>query len=375
MTIAIDMVATNLGSGTKTYNLNFCRYLNQIYLNKKIYIFVSKNYKDYIKDYSNKNIRYIIKPNLLSNIFFRIIWMQFFLPFELKSLKVDKLFSPMNFGPILLKLFNIKFILALHSNLPWVFFSKMPGNKFRNFFTKFLMEISIIACDTLIVDSKFAKEEIIKLLKIKKDKVLVVYLGIDKKYINKNKNNNYLNDFDYKNYIISVMSCVKYHNVIDLLKAFKLLKSDQDLDLKFVFVMQVLDLKYFKEIKKFIKKNFSQNEIILLDNLDGKYLANLYQRAQFYIFSSYCEVFGLTSLEAMSQGCPVMISQNSALPEINDNAAIYFNPDDFLEIKEVMKKVLMQPNFKKELIEKGNIRYKQFNWDSTVKETLKILNI
>ena len=236
------------------------------------------------------------------------------------------------------------------------------------------MEISIIACDTLIVDSKFAKEEIIKLLKIKKDKVLVVYLGIDKKYINKNKNNNYLNDFDYKNYIISVMSCVKYHNVIDLLKAFKLLKSDQDLDLKFVFVMQVLDLKYFKEIKKFIKKNFSQNEIILLDNLDGKYLANLYQRAQFYIFSSYCEVFGLTSLEAMSQGCPVMISQNSALPEINDNAAIYFNPDDFLEIKEVMKKVLMQPNFKKELIEKGNIRYKQFNWDSTVKETLKILN-
>ena len=77
------MVATNLGSGTKTYNLNFCRYLNQIYLNKKIYIFVSKNYKDYIKDYSNKNIRYIIKPNLLSNIFFRIIWMQFFSPFEL----------------------------------------------------------------------------------------------------------------------------------------------------------------------------------------------------------------------------------------------------------------------------------------------------
>lgn len=369
------MVATNLGSGTKTYNLNFCSYLNQEHLNKNIYIFVSKNYSDHIKDYNNKNIRYIIKPNFISNIFFRIIWMQFFLPFELKSLKVEKLFSPMNFGPILLKLFNIKFILALHSNLPWVFFSKMPGNKFRNFFTKFLMEVSIIACDTLIVDSKFAKEEIVKLLKIKRDKVLIVYLGIDKKYINKNKNNNYLNDFDYKNYIISVMSCVKYHNVINLLKAFKLLKSDQDSNLKLVFVMQILDLKYFNEIKIFIKKNFNQDEIVFLDNLDGKYLANLYQNAQFYIFSSYCEVFGLTSLEAMSQGCPVMISKNSALPEINDNAATYFNPDDSLEIKETMNKILIHPNFKNELIEKGNIRYKQFSWKSTVRETLNILDI
>ena len=375
MTIAIDMVATNLGSGTKTYNLNFCSYLNQEHLNKNIYIFVSKNYSDHIKDYNNKNIRYIIKPNFISNIFFRIIWMQFFLPFELKSLKVEKLFSPMNFGPILLKLFNIKFILALHSNLPWVFFSKMPGNKFRNFFTKFLMEVSIIACDTLIVDSKFAKEEIVKLLKIKRDKALIVYLGIDKKYINKNKNNNYLNDFDYKNYIISVMSCVKYHNVINLLKAFKLLKSDQDSNLKLVFVMQILDLKYFNEIKIFIKKNFNQDEIVFLDNLDGKYLANLYQNAQFYIFSSYCEVFGLTSLEAMSQGCPVMISKNSALPEINDNAATYFNPDDSLEIKETMNKILIHPNFKNELIEKGNIRYKQFSWKSTVRETLNILDI
>ena len=49
-----------------------------------------------------------------------------FLPIELKILKVDQLFSPMNIA-VLLKFFNIKFI-RLHSNLPWVFFSKMPGN-------------------------------------------------------------------------------------------------------------------------------------------------------------------------------------------------------------------------------------------------------
>ena len=61
--------------------------------------------------------------------------MQFFLPFELKFLKVNQFFSPMNIGPIALKLFNIKFTLALHSNLPWVYFSKML-EIFKKFFNK-----------------------------------------------------------------------------------------------------------------------------------------------------------------------------------------------------------------------------------------------
>ena len=38
MTIAIDMVGTNLRSGTRTYNINFCKYLSKKKLKNKIYI-------------------------------------------------------------------------------------------------------------------------------------------------------------------------------------------------------------------------------------------------------------------------------------------------------------------------------------------------
>ena len=170
MVLAIDMIGTNLGSGTKTYNLNFCENLSQIKIENKIYIFITKEYFESISHKNNDKIKYIIKPNFLKNIFLRIIWMQFFLPFELKYLKVQHLFSPMNMGPIFLKFLKIKFTLALHSNLPWVYFSKMPGNYLRNFLTKLLMEISIQICDKLIVNSKFAKNEIIKLLNIDEKK-------------------------------------------------------------------------------------------------------------------------------------------------------------------------------------------------------------
>ena len=67
-------------------------------------------------------------------------------------------------------------------------------------------------------------------------------------------------------------------------------------------------------------------------------MINLYKNAKFYIFSSYCEVFGLTSLEAMSQGCPVIISNKSALREVNSHAATYFDPDNEIDIKENIKK-------------------------------------
>ena len=375
MTLAIDMVGTNLGSGTKTYNINFCEYLNKRSLNEKIYIFITEPYKEEINDKKNKNITYIIKSKFLANIFFRIIWMQFFLPFELIKLKVSRLYSPMNFSPVILKLFNIKLILALHSNLPWVFFKQMPGNLLRNYFTKFIMEISIFVCDKLIVDSKFAKDEIVNLLNINEKKVSVVYLGIEKKYLDYEENNNYIDNFDYKNYIISVMSCVKYHNIINLLKAFKSLKEKNTSNLKFIFVTQVLDDKYFLEIKKFINNNFNENEIVFFHNLDNKYLVNLYKKADLFIFSSYCEVFGLTSLEAMAQACPVAISNRSALPEINNNAADYFDPDSIMDIRRSMENILYNSNYKKNLITKGNEHFKKFKWSNTVEETIKVLAI
>ena len=77
----------------------------------------------------------------------------------------------------------------------------------------------------------------------------------------------------------------------------------------------------------------------------------------------------------MTQGCPVIISNNSALPEINNSAAEYFDPDNIDQIKESMNKVLLNKNYRLELINKGKIHCKKFSWEKTVSETIKILKI
>ena len=374
MTVAIDFVGTNLESGTKTYNINFCKYLSKKKVKKKTYIFITKNYFRELKT-KNPNIFYIIKSNYLENSILRLLWMQLILPFELNKLRVKKFFAPMNICPLILRFTNINVVLGLHSNLPWTYFEYMPGNSLKKLLTKYFMKKSIEISNTLIVCSYYAKKEIKKILKIKSKKIFPIYLGLDKELLDYSYNKNYIKNFKYKNYILSVISCSRYHNIINLLEAFKAYKAENKSDIKFVIILQILDKKYFSEIEDFIKNNFPKKEVLILHNIKYKYLINLYRYASLYVFTSYSEVFGLTSLEAMSQKCPVLISNKSALPEINLNSALYFDPDKIDEIRYLISNVLKKNDLRKKLIKKGLNHSQKFTWNITLNKTKKILNI
>jgi glycosyltransferase involved in cell wall biosynthesis len=374
--IAIDFVGTNIGSGSKTYSINFCNQLNSLKLKNKIKIFICKSYYSQVskKIRQNKKIEFIIKPNFLSIGLIRVFWIQFILPFELKLLGINKLYSSLNYCPILSHFLKIKVVLCSHSNLPWIHFNMMPGNLIKNFLIKKIMEYSILNCNILIVNSFFAKKEIIKLLNIKKKKIEVVYLGINKETKLNSKILKKINNFNLNNkYILSVTSCVKYHKIINVLKGYKGLINEVNFRISLVLVMQILDREYFKEIKKFIQKNFQNNEIIILNDLNKEQLANLYKKAKVYIFSSTCEVFGLTTLEAMSYKIPLTISNRSALPEINNSAALYFNPDKVKEITNSLKEILLNKKKRIKLIKESKKNLKRFSLHEGVKRTLEIL--
>ena len=377
MKIAIDMVSTSLDSGTKTYNINFC---NEISKYKKIqndiYIFICKNYLKFIdkKIFNHPKIKLVIKSDLLSNSFSRLMWMQLILPFELKLKKVSTLFSPMNIAPLFISFFNIKSILALHSNLPWRFFDLMPGNYFKKILTKKIMQYSILNCDKLILASNYAKNEITKMLKIDNKKAKVIYLGLDNQYY-KRTNRFYLKNFKYnETYILSVLSCVKYHNIINILKTFRLIIKLYKPKITLVLVMQILDREYFNQINDYIIKNNLSDKIKIISKLDKSYLVNLYKYAKLYIFSSYSEVFGYTTIEAMASGCPVLVSNRSCLPEINGNAAKYFNPDSINSIKNKILIFLKKDKLRSVMSLKGLVYAKKFNNKKTFVETFNEIN-
>lgn len=101
-------------------------------------------------------------------------------------------------------------------------------------------------------------------------------------------------------------------------------------------------------------------------------LMSLYRQALCFVFPSKIEGFGLPGLEAMSVGCPVMAAKASCLPEIYEDAALYFDPDDLNDLVSKITLVNTDPNLRKELIKKGFAQVKKYSWAKMANQTWEI---
>ena len=159
-------------------------------------------------------------------------------------------------------------------------------------------------------------------------------------------------------------------NISNLLKAFKqILKLT---DHKLVIIGNDENL-FKRELRNADIQSRVYKRIIFLHDLEESGKNNWIKNASLFVFPSLYEGFGLPPLEAMANGCPVIVSNNSSLPEVCGDAAVYINPNDPVEISNAILKLLNDGDMRKKLIELGLERSKQFSWKESVAEHLYIL--
>ena len=112
----------------------------------------------------------------------------------------------------------------------------------------------------------------------------------------------------------------------------------------------------------------SQPWIVAPGALDNRDLASAYRCAQALIHPSYHEGFGLTILEAMAIGCPVVASDRGAIPEIAGDAAILCDPDDASAMAEGLLR-LRDPGTRAAYVRAGTERAAGFTWQATAQAT------
>ncbi len=98
----------------------------------------------------------------------------------------------------------------------------------------------------------------------------------------------------------------------------------------------------------------------------------LYSGASLFVFPSLYEGFGLTPLEAMSCGTPVVCSNRTSLPEVVGEAAISIDPDDLDAMVDAMQLVLTQNELRTDLRSRSLQQAAQFSWHKTARETLAV---
>ena len=98
----------------------------------------------------------------------------------------------------------------------------------------------------------------------------------------------------------------------------------------------------------------------------------LYSNALAFCLPSLYEGFGLPILEAMKCGCPVITSDCSSTAEVAGSAGVLVDPLNVTQIADAMKRIYSDESFRKELVEKGYAREKEFSWGTAAEKTLEI---
>jgi len=168
-----------------------------------------------------------------------------------------------------------------------------------------------------------------------------------------------------KTFIFFVGNAFPYKNLRRIVEAYMSFKTSHP-ELELVFAGRK-DY-FYEQIQQFVDDN-SIKDVHILGFISEGEKRWLFQNAQAYVVASLSEGFHIPGLEAMYEGCPVVSSNATCLPEVNGDAAEYFNPTSTRELVEALTNVIDNPERRAELIERGHKRVKQFSWKRMAEQT------
>ena len=225
---------------------------------------------------------------------------------------------------------------------------------------------AVARADHVICISEHTRKDLISLFGISEKKVSVAYLGCDGLPLGQIAEVGSQNQS--KPFLLYVGLRGGYKNFTGLLHAIaSSTRLKQSFDL-IAFGGGALTMMEQEQIKAL---GFNPDQIRQFGG-DDHVLAALYQKATVLVYPSTYEGFGLPPIEAMSQGCPVVCSNTSSIPEVVGEAGEYFDPTQPESMAQAIESVVYSQERTHELIAKGLERAKYFTWDRCAERHLSV---
>jgi glycosyltransferase involved in cell wall biosynthesis len=290
-----------------------------------------------------------------------LIWKQIILPFNLLINKVDIVICPDYVAPIIC---HSKKIVVIHDNLFWKYPKNYP-RIWRKYYTK-LIQLGLNSKSIIITTSNYSKLGLKPLFK--KNKIYSVYQSSENFSTQKRIKNG-------RKYILHVGTFEKRKNLLTLIKAFKILKEELQVDYKLVLAGSTYingDNKVLLKIEEYIAKHNLYNSVLITGYIDKNKALYFYTNALMYVFPSVDEGFGIPLIEALKLGVPVICSDIPIFREIAESSVLYFEKQDETDLYKRMRELIQNKNLSNNQVLSGLEKVKKFNRYNFIKDFEKI---
>lgn len=295
----------------------------------------------------------------------RLLWEQARLPRSLATLGIDVLHSTHHTLP--LAGVRCRRVVTIHD----VTFLRMPQRYplARRLYMRMLTWLSARVADTVIVPSNVVREDVRRMLRVPAEKIVTVYEAAGARFAPMDRDAAFAIARSYgiePPYVLSVGSLEPGKNRARLFRAMRQLR-DEGIDRQLAVVGQRAwgyeeDLALIDELRM-------ADRIVLPGYVKAEDLPALYGGAEAFAFPSLYEGFGLPVLEAMACGVPVLTSRVSATAEVAGDAALLVDPQSVDEIRDGLRRLLVDRELRAECARRGIERAACFSWERAADET------
>jgi glycosyltransferase involved in cell wall biosynthesis len=300
------------------------------------------------------------------------------LPFIFAKEKLDLLHVPHFNAPLF---YFGKYVLTIHDLIKHE--SKGMGTTTRKPFLYFIKRAGYLTltglitrrAETIIVPSKYVKDDVARKLNVPLDKIVVTYEAVASSLkevvLSSQEKLETLAKYNLTQpFIIYTGSVYPHKNVDVLIDAVEKHNKVREVDVQ--LAISCARSVFWERTNKKIADKKLEPWVKMLGFLDDSEVSKLYSLALALVHPSKMEGFGLTGLEAMSVGLPVISSNASCLPEVYGDAAMFFNPDSVDDLVDSLDEIIKDSQLREDLSVKGYLQARKYSWKKMGEETIAV---
>jgi glycosyltransferase involved in cell wall biosynthesis len=262
-------------------------------------------------------------------------------------------------------------IVTVH-DLFFIDFPHMTDRETRKNFVNKIKD-SLLKSDRIVAVSHFTKNVLLERFPLEGEKVKVIYHGLDSRFatdISPEEVGEIRQKYSLpSSFVLFVGAVESRKNILNLIEALKIIHQKYG---KIPLLIVGRTGSESKDLERKVRKEKLKTWVKIMGYLPDEEVRVFYRLASIFALPSFCEGFGFPLLEAMASNLPIAASQAPAIPEIAQDAALYFNPKNPEDMADKIILVLKDESIRRNLIAEGRKRLLDFDWKRTARETLNL---